>query len=178
MKHTCYALFVLCLTLLLLFASCTSQEQEESTVSDTSPATQPAQTLDVGADSDTHTEPITEEESLPSPIDTNASETSAPADSNADAETLPAEPDPKALMETLSKDHYDVVLVNIVADVIIGLAPVLPEFLGKNTTLICSGILDVRLPEVTAALEQAGLSVISVYQKEDWRCVRAKRRNV
>ncbi len=106
MKHTCYALFVLCLTLLLLFASCTSQEQEESTVSDTSPATQPAQTLDVGADSDTHTEPITEEESLPSPIDTHLPETSVPADSNADAETLPAEPDPKALMETLSSSIY------------------------------------------------------------------------
>ena len=82
----------------------------------------------------------------------------------------------RALMEQLGQQTYALVLVNIVADVIIALAPVLPRFMAADTRLICSGILDVRLPEVTAALEQAGLSVISVYQKEDWRCVQAKRR--
>ena len=84
----------------------------------------------------------------------------------------------KALMETLSKEEYDVVLVNIVADVIIGLAPVLPEFLGKNTTLICSGILDTRLEAVVAALEKAGLCITQTKAKEDWRCLSAKRRNL
>jgi ribosomal protein L11 methyltransferase len=84
----------------------------------------------------------------------------------------------KALMERLSADSYDVVLVNIVADVIIGLAPVLPRFLGENTTLICSGILDTRLNEVKAALEQAGLVVTATKQKEEWRCVSAKRRTL
>ena len=82
----------------------------------------------------------------------------------------------KALMETLSKDHYDVVLVNIVADVIIGLAPVLPNFLDENTTLICSGILDTRLDDVVAALEKAGLAITGTRAKEDWRCLSAKRR--
>ena len=82
----------------------------------------------------------------------------------------------KALMAELSKREYDLVLVNIVADVIIGLAPVLPEFLTKNSLLICSGILDVRLQDVTAALEQAGLEIITLREKEDWRCVSARRR--
>ena len=81
-----------------------------------------------------------------------------------------------ALMDSLSKEDYDLVLVNIVADVIIGLAPVLPHFLTDRSTLICSGILDVRLFDVTAALEKAGLTVTSVRKKEDWRCVTAKRR--
>ena len=83
-----------------------------------------------------------------------------------------------ALMDKLSQGCYDVVLVNIVADVIIGLAPVLPNFLGENTTLICSGILDTRLPDVTNALEQAGLAVTATKAKEDWRCVSAKRRTL
>ena len=83
-----------------------------------------------------------------------------------------------ALMDKLSRDSYDVVLVNIVADVIIGLAPVLPKFMGENTTLICSGILDTRLPDVMAALEQAGLTVTVTKAKEDWRCVSAKRRTL
>ena len=80
-----------------------------------------------------------------------------------------------ALMDKLSQGSYDVVLVNIVADVIIGLAPVLPNFLQDNTTLICSGILDTRLADVVSALEQAGLQVTKTKAKEDWRCVSAKR---
>ena len=82
----------------------------------------------------------------------------------------------RALMAELSKNEYDLVLVNIVADVIIGLSPILPNFLTENSTLICSGILDVRLGDVLAALDAAGLEVTSVREKEDWRCVTAKRR--
>ena len=80
-----------------------------------------------------------------------------------------------ALMEKLADKEYDLVLVNIVADVIIGLAPVLPNFLTEKSTLICSGILDVRLNDVTAALTNAGLTVTATYAKEDWRCVTAKK---
>ena len=81
-----------------------------------------------------------------------------------------------ALMEQLAAQEYDLVLVNIVADVIIGLAPYLPHFLTEKSTLILSGILDVRLPDVLEALEQAGLAVVSIREKEDWRCVRACRK--
>ena len=81
----------------------------------------------------------------------------------------------KGLMERLSQKEYGLVLVNIVADVIIGLSPVLPEFLGEDTVLICSGILDNRLPEVLGALEQAGLSITGIREKEEWRCVTARR---
>ena len=81
----------------------------------------------------------------------------------------------KKMMEQLAAGQYDLVLVNIVADVIIGLAPLLPRFLRTETKLICSGILDVRLPDVIAALERAGLTVTQTKAKEDWRCVCAKR---
>ena len=79
----------------------------------------------------------------------------------------------KLLMDELAAAEYDLVLVNIVADVIIGLSPVLPRFLTEKSTLICSGILDVRLPDVTEALEKAGLRITDVLSKEDWRCVAA-----
>ena len=81
----------------------------------------------------------------------------------------------KALMTKLGENEYDLVLVNIVADVIIGLSPVLPDFLREKSTLICSGILDVRLDDVVKALEKAGLTITKIRQKEDWRCVTAKR---
>ena len=79
----------------------------------------------------------------------------------------------RELMNRLAGEGWDVVLVNIVADVIIGLAPVLPQFLGKDTVLICSGILDTRLEDVTAALTKAGIKVDEVRAKEDWRCIRS-----
>ena len=83
-----------------------------------------------------------------------------------------------ALMEKLRQQSYDLVLVNIVADVIIGLSPVLPAFLTESSILLCSGILDVRLEDVKAALEKAGLDILEVKAKEDWRSIRAKRRVV
>ena len=82
------------------------------------------------------------------------------------------------LMEALAAKEYDLVLVNIVADVIIGLSPILKHFLNAGSTLICSGILDSRLEDVLAALDRGGLEVTGIKEKEDWRCVRAKRRNV
>ena len=82
----------------------------------------------------------------------------------------------RELMDSLSRENWDVVLVNIVADVIIGLAPVLPAFLREDSILICSGILDTRLSDVTAALEKAGLAVTEVRAMEDWRSITAKRR--
>ena len=83
-----------------------------------------------------------------------------------------------ALMESLAAKEYDLVLVNIVADVIIGLSPILKHFLNAGSTLICSGILDSRLEDVLAALDRGGLEVTGIKEKEDWRCVRAKRRTL
>ena len=68
---------------------------------------------------------------------------------------------------------YDVVLANIVADVIIPLAPHVPQFLKPGGIFICSGILDVRLHEVHAALKRAGLHILSTDAQEDWRRVAA-----
>ncbi len=76
------------------------------------------------------------------------------------------------LMKRLSEKTYDLVLVNIVADVIIALAPVLPRLLTKDSALICSGILDSRLEDVVSALQQAGLQIQEIRAKEDWRCIR------
>ena len=81
----------------------------------------------------------------------------------------------KSLMDTLRQEQYAQVLVNIVADVISGLSPVLPQLLGDHSTLICSGILDTRLEDVRAALQSQGLTITSVRVKEDWRCITAKR---
>ena len=82
----------------------------------------------------------------------------------------------KKLMNRLQADTYDLVLVNIVADVIIGLAPVLPDFMQEHTTLLLSGILDTRLEDVRRAVENAGLTVVETKEKEDWRSLKVRKR--
>ena len=82
----------------------------------------------------------------------------------------------KKLMDTLLQKTYDLVCVNIVADVIIALAPSLPRFLDENSTLLLSGILDTRLPDVLGALQQANLQVVATHASDTWRCLQAKRR--
>ena len=81
----------------------------------------------------------------------------------------------KNLMQRLSTESWDTVLVNIVADVIISLAPTLPAFLKPHTRLICSGILDSRLRDVVSALNAAGITVTQTFAQEDWRCILAKK---
>ena len=61
------------------------------------------------------------------------------------------------------------------ADVIIGLAPVLKHFMDENTRVICSGILDVREAEVHEALTANGLTIRATKSKEDWRSLVAGR---
>ena len=84
----------------------------------------------------------------------------------------------RKLMQTLTARRYDLVLVNIVADVIISLAPVLPRLLDQDSKLILSGILDTRLGDVTAALERAGLVITQTQAKEEWRCLCAIKKEV
>ena len=60
------------------------------------------------------------------------------------------------------------VLANIVADVIIPLAPLVPSLLAADGIFVCSGVLDTRLPEVQAALEHAGLAVQAVHMADNW----------
>ena len=63
---------------------------------------------------------------------------------------------------------YDLVLANIVADVIIRLAPRVKSFLKAEGTFICSGIIDGREEETAAALKQAGLVIKEHMHEEEW----------
>lgn len=81
-----------------------------------------------------------------------------------------------ALMTALKSRPFDLVLVNIVADVIIRLAPVLPALVSPDGEILLSGILDSREADVRRALTQAGLTVQTGRAEAEWRCLRAKRR--
>lgn len=72
-------------------------------------------------------------------------------------------------------DGYDIIVANIVADVIIGMAPMFFAKLVPGGTLICSGILNERADEVEAALKQAGFAVSARCASDDWSAFTAQK---
>ena len=79
-------------------------------------------------------------------------------------------------LSDLFSRKYDVVCMNIFADVIIPMAAVLPRFMKEDTLVICSGVLENRYEEVRAAIEAAGLRIDGLQILNDWCCFTAKRR--
>ena len=63
---------------------------------------------------------------------------------------------------------YDVIVSNIVADVIIALAPQVGKLLKKGGAFLCSGIIDDRADEVRGALTAAGWTVEQTRSSEGW----------
>lgn len=73
--------------------------------------------------------------------------------------------------ETLSEKvggGYDVVLANIVADVIIALAPKVQGLLNGNGVFLCSGIIDSRAEETAAVLNANGLEILQRREDNGW----------
>lgn len=67
--------------------------------------------------------------------------------------------------------EYDVVVANIIARVIVDLAPQLAARVRPGGHLIASGILDARSEEVAAALAAAGLETVDSRSEADWRAL-------
>ena len=63
---------------------------------------------------------------------------------------------------------FDIICVNIVADVIIPLLPELPPYLQKGGAVILSGIIDTRAREILDALETAGFAVDARLDEDGW----------
>ena len=70
---------------------------------------------------------------------------------------------------------YDIICANIVADIIIGMAPMFYEKLAPGGTLIASGILAERAEEVGAALMRAGFRLDERAASGGWAAFRASR---
>ena len=78
-----------------------------------------------------------------------------------------------ALVRELAQQKYHLVLANIVADVIIPLAPQVPALLEEDGVFLCSGIIDTRAHEVEAALKKAGLTLTGKREKNGWVALEA-----
>lgn len=82
--------------------------------------------------------------------------------------------DPKT-QTLVGYDKYDVVTANILADVLIALAPHIVPAMKPEGILIMSGILDEREKDVEQAARKAGLQIVEVTHQNEWACVTAKK---
>lgn len=79
------------------------------------------------------------------------------------------------VQEKVGKERYDIVVANILADVLIPLAPAAAAALKPGGIFITSGIVEGREQDVAQAMERQGLTVVSVTAQGEWRCVVGKK---
>ena len=73
----------------------------------------------------------------------------------------------EAMRESLG-GGYQIVLANIVADVIIGLAPMVRSMMAEGGVFLCSGIIDTRAEEVAEKLRANGLEITDTHTSDGW----------
>lgn len=66
---------------------------------------------------------------------------------------------------------YDFITANIVADIIIWMAPMFKKCLADSGVLVVSGIIQSRASEVTDALINAGFEIREVVEDNEWAAV-------
>ncbi|WP_427339530.1 50S ribosomal protein L11 methyltransferase [Caloranaerobacter sp. DY30410] len=65
----------------------------------------------------------------------------------------------------------NVIVANIIAEVIVKLAEVVPKFLLEDGVFIASGIILDKIKDVEAALDKNGLEVIDEMKMGEWACL-------
>lgn len=76
--------------------------------------------------------------------------------------------DDEKLCSKILENEYDIVVANIVADVIIPLAPFAYKAVKSGGTFITSGIIEDRIEDVESALLTAGFEITEVKRSADW----------
>jgi ribosomal protein L11 methyltransferase len=79
-------------------------------------------------------------------------------------------------IDTVRGRQYDLIVANIIARVLIELAPELAEALTPEGELLASGIIEERADEVCEAFRSAGLQIAEQESEGDWWLIVARRR--
>lgn len=83
--------------------------------------------------------------------------------------------DDKEVQDSTGYNKYDIATANILADVLVPLAPQIIKHIKKGGILITSGILDVKEKEVADALVKAGFTIEEVTAQGEWVSITARR---
>ena len=83
--------------------------------------------------------------------------------------------DDTQVQDKVGYGRYDIVAVNILADVLVPLTPVIVNQLREGGIYITSGIIDKKEETVVAAVKAAGLQVLEVTHQGEWVSVTARK---
>ncbi len=83
--------------------------------------------------------------------------------------------DDKELQDKIGYEKYDVVVANILADIIIGMAAAVPPTMKPGAYFITSGIIDFKEDKVKEALEAVGLTIVEVNHQGEWVNITARK---
>lgn len=83
--------------------------------------------------------------------------------------------DDKKLQDQVGYEKYDVVVANILADIIIAMAPAIPPTMKSGAYFISSGIIDFKADEVKKALEEVGLKILEINHQGEWVNITAQK---
>ncbi len=81
----------------------------------------------------------------------------------------------REVQDTVGRERYDIVAANILADVLVPLAPVAARCLKPGGVYVTSGIIEGKEGLVIQAMEAAGLTVLEVECLGEWRSVTARK---
>ncbi|MDW5298687.1 MAG: 50S ribosomal protein L11 methyltransferase [Sedimentibacter sp.] len=78
------------------------------------------------------------------------------------------------LQESIGSNKYDMIAVNIIAQIIMGMSITFPKFLKKGGLVVASGIIKKYLNDVVNDFEKLGFEIMEINDSEEWVCVTAK----
>lgn len=81
--------------------------------------------------------------------------------------------DDEKLCQEIGYDKYDMIVVNIIADIIIGMSSSFPKFLKKGGLVIASGIIKKYLQNIIDNFQSLGFEIMEINEREDWVSVTA-----
>lgn len=80
----------------------------------------------------------------------------------------------KQLQVEIGYKKYDMIAINIIAQIIIGMSETFPKFLKKGGIVIASGIIKKYLQEIIDNFESLGFEIMEINESEEWVSVTAR----
>jgi ribosomal protein L11 methyltransferase len=71
-------------------------------------------------------------------------------------------------LKLLNSGHFDLILINILAPVIVSLAPGLAARLAPSGRVVSAGLIESQEPDVREAFQTQGFQIIERAQEKDW----------
>lgn len=78
------------------------------------------------------------------------------------------------LQEKIGYNKYDMIAVNIIAQIIMGMSFTFPKFLKKGGLVIASGVIKKYVDDVVENFKALGFEILEINDSEDWVSITAR----